>query len=140
MHACFLDTRPADAIPIIPVMEQAFGDDSDGWLSRQEPLRARWLTTTGFKAKPGSYCLIPNADGTLNAVVTGAASSGDVWAGGALPGQLPAGSYYLERVAEFNRRSFCPRPFSSFVFFPLFRFRFRPISRLPTWSIPPNPA
>ncbi len=47
---------------------------------------------------------------------------------------------YLERVAEFNRRSFCPRPFSSFVFFPLFRFRFRPISRLPTWSIPPNPA
>ncbi len=48
--------------------------------------------------------------------------------------------HYLERVAEFNRRSFCPRPFSSFVFFPLFRFRFRPISRLPTWSIPPNPA
>ncbi len=47
---------------------------------------------------------------------------------------------YIERVAEFNRRSFCPRPFSSFVFFPLFRFRFRPISRLPTWSIPPNPA
>ncbi len=47
---------------------------------------------------------------------------------------------YVERVAEFNRRSFCPRPFSSFVFFPLFRFRFRPISRLPTWSIPPNPA
>ncbi len=53
---------------------------------------------------------------------------------------LPRNPRYLERVAEFNRRSFCPRPFSSFVFFPLFRFRFRPISRLPTWSIPPNPA
>ena len=96
MHACFLNTRPADAIPIIPVVEQDFRHDRNGWLSRQEPLRARWLTTTGFKARPGSHCLIPNADGTLNAVVTGAASSGDLWAGGALPTQLPAGSYYLD--------------------------------------------
>lgn len=96
MHACFLETRPADAIPIIPVVEQEFNEDRHGWLSRQEPLRARWLTTTGFKAKPGSYCLIPSADGTLNAVVIGAASSGDLWTGGALPAQLPAGSYYLD--------------------------------------------
>ncbi|PON15140.1 hypothetical protein C2W62_25390 [Candidatus Entotheonella serta] len=96
MHACFLDIRPADAIPIIPVTEQDISDSGNGWLSRQEPLRARWLTTTGFKAKSGSHCLIPNADGTLNAVVTGVASSGDLWASGALPSQLPAGSYYLD--------------------------------------------
>jgi len=96
MHACFLDTRPADAIPIIPVVEQEFGNDRDGWLSRQEPLRARWLATTGFKAKSGSHCLIPNADGTLSAVVIGVPSAGDLWAGGTLPTQLPAGSYYLE--------------------------------------------
>jgi leucyl aminopeptidase len=96
MHACFLDTRPAGAVPIIPVVEQDFNDDHNGWLSRQEPLRARWLNTTGFKAKPGSHCLIPNADGTLNAVVVGAASVGELWTGGALPTQLPAGSYYLD--------------------------------------------
>lgn len=103
MHACFLDARPADAIPIIPVVEQDFGGDN-GWLNRQEPMRARWLTTTGFKAKPGSYSLIPNADGTLNAVVTGAASIGDLWTGGALPTQLPAGSYYLDSDWEVSAR------------------------------------
>lgn len=95
MHACFLDTRPADAIPIIPVVAADFNGDN-GWLSRQEPMRTRWLTTTGFKAKPGSYSLIPNADGTLSAVVVGAASAGDLWTGGALPTQLPAGSYYVD--------------------------------------------
>lgn len=96
MHACFLDTRPADAIPIIPVEEQDLSETGNGWLSRQEPLRARWLTTTGFNAKPGSHCLIPNADGSLNAVVIGTSSAGDLWAGGSLPTQLPAGHYYLE--------------------------------------------
>ncbi len=103
MHACFLDARPADAIPIIPVVEQAF-DGDNGWLNRQESMRARWLTTTGFKAKPGSYGLIPNADGTLNAVVAGAASAGDLWTGGALPTQLPAGSYYLDTEWDASAR------------------------------------
>jgi leucyl aminopeptidase len=105
MHACFLDTRPADAIPIIPVVEREFSDDGSGWLSRQEPLRARWLTTTGFKARAGSHCLIPNADGTLNAVVIGAASFGDLWAGGALPTQLPASDYYLDADWQTSARA-----------------------------------
>jgi leucyl aminopeptidase len=96
MLACFLETRPADAIPIIPVVEQTFRDDRDAWLNRQETLRARWIAATGFQAKPGSHCLIPKADGALSAVVVGAASIGDLWAGGALPTQLPAGSYYLD--------------------------------------------
>jgi len=91
MHACFLDSQPANSIPVIPVLEDQF----QPWLAQQEPVRARWLTNTGFTAKPGSWSLVPGQDGTLNAVVIGVAKTGDFWACGDLSTKLPAGSYHL---------------------------------------------
>jgi leucyl aminopeptidase len=91
MHACFLDSQPAHSIPLIPVLADQFRP----WLAQQEPAKARWLTNTGFTAKPGSWSLVPGQDGTLNAVVIGVAKAGDFWACGDLSTKLPAGSYHL---------------------------------------------
>jgi leucyl aminopeptidase len=70
-------------------------DQFQPWLAQQEAARTRWLTNTGFTAKPGSLSLVPGKDGALDAVVIGIAKTGDFWACGALPTQLPAGSYHL---------------------------------------------
>jgi leucyl aminopeptidase len=91
MLACFLDTKPADSIPIIPVLETNFR----AWLERQEPARVRWLTNIGFTAKPHSLALVSGADGALEAVVVGLAAVDDPWTCGNLPTQLPAGHYHL---------------------------------------------
>jgi leucyl aminopeptidase len=91
MLACFLDTKPTDSIPIIPVREQTY----QAWLENQESTMARWLTNTGFVAKPGNRCLIPGADGQVAAVVIGIASTDHQWVCGDLSKNLAAGTYHL---------------------------------------------
>lgn len=92
MLDCFFDTKPAGSTPIMPVAEPEF----EAWLGRQEDATKRWLTSAGFAAKPGSLCLVPGADGALQAVVVGVATAGDPWSLGDLPTRLPAGTYHLE--------------------------------------------
>ena len=91
MPECFLDTKSADSTPLIPVVATQF----QAWLAQQDPALVRWLTNTGFTAKPGSLSLVPGADGTLDAVVVGVAAADDPWSCGDLPTRLPQGSYYL---------------------------------------------
>jgi leucyl aminopeptidase len=91
MHDCFLDAEPTGATPLIPVVAKDF----DTWLAQQEPLRARWLTNTGFTAKPGTLSLVPGLDGAVDAVILGIADPNDPWNCGNLPKTLPAGPYYL---------------------------------------------
>ena len=81
MNDGLLPARTPDCISVIPVIESEFGP----WLERQEDSPRRWLTATGFKAKPGSFNLIPDADGRLRAVVAGIAKADDLWALGNLP-------------------------------------------------------
>ena len=92
MNDGLLPTRAPDCIPVIPVIEGEFGS----WLERQEDVLRRWLTATGFKAKPGSFNLIAGADGRLRAVVAGIAKADDLWALGGLPAALPEGDYRLD--------------------------------------------
>ncbi len=92
MNDGLLPARTPDCIPVIPVIESEFGP----WLERQEDSPRRWLTATGFKAKPGSFNLVPDADGRLRAVVTGIAKADDLWALGNLPVALPEGNYRLD--------------------------------------------
>jgi leucyl aminopeptidase len=91
MLECFLDTKPADSIPLLPVQETAY----QTWLQQQDATLVRWLTNTGFTAKPGNLCLIPGADGTVESVVVGIATTTDAWACGDLSKRLPAGNYHL---------------------------------------------
>jgi len=92
MQDCFLDSRPADSVPLILVPENTFAQ----WLEGQSETIKRWLAATGFKAKPNSFCLISAADGALSTVIVGVASADDPWACGGLPTALPAGSYHID--------------------------------------------
>ena len=92
MQDWLLDSKPANAIPLILVSEDTFSQ----WLENQEASWRRWLETTGFPAKPNSISLIPGQDGALTAVIAGITSLDDPWACGGLPTALPAGSYYLD--------------------------------------------
>ncbi|MBE2295328.1 MAG: leucyl aminopeptidase family protein [Phycisphaerales bacterium] len=91
MNNALLPARTPDCIPLILVIESKFAR----WLERQQDITRRWLTTTGFKAKPGSFALIPNTDGRLREVVVGIAKADDLWALGELPTTLPEGDYRL---------------------------------------------
>ncbi len=91
-----LPNHTPSCTPLIPVVESEF----DAWLNQQDDARRRWLAATGFKAKPGSFSLIPGADGQLQAVVTGITAFDDRWALGGLPLALPEGSYTLDTTLE----------------------------------------
>jgi len=78
-------------IDIVPVTHDEFKKWSKGCEAR---LR-RWVTSSGFRARPASYCLVPRADGSLDSVLAGIGGQDDPFAIGHLPAVLPAGSYRL---------------------------------------------
>jgi leucyl aminopeptidase len=92
MQDCFLDSKPADSIPLVPVPENTFSQ----WLEGQPDTVKRWIAATSFRARPNSTCLVPAADGTLTRVIVGITSPNDPWACGGLPTTLPAGSYHID--------------------------------------------
>ncbi|MEM9163230.1 MAG: leucyl aminopeptidase family protein [Cyanobacteria bacterium P01_F01_bin.4] len=53
-----------------------------------------WQTASGFKGKPGTYCLIPGTDGTLAKVLVGRPEQLDMWVLGGLSKSLPAQQTY----------------------------------------------
>lgn len=92
MQSYLLEHRPEDAVPVWAVVESRY----HLWLEgQQEPVR-RWLMNTGYRAKPGSVCLLPGDDGKLAGVVCGVSSPEDLWALGDLPKVLPKGVYYID--------------------------------------------
>jgi leucyl aminopeptidase len=100
MNDGLLPSRTPGCIPLLPVPESGF----DAWLEWQDESLRRWLATAGFKAKPGSFNLIPGLDGQLQKVVAGIASADDLWALGGLPANLPEGDYVLDAALEPRQR------------------------------------
>ncbi|MFZ1831064.1 MAG: leucyl aminopeptidase family protein [Candidatus Competibacteraceae bacterium] len=96
MNHALLPSHSPGCIPLIPVVESEFA----AWLEQQDASLRRWLTATGFKAKPGSFSLAPGADGQLRAVVMSIGKANDLWALGSLPSALPEGDYVLDVTLE----------------------------------------
>ena len=96
MNDGLLLSRTPGCIPLIPVTENGFND----WLKQQDDALRRWLTATGFKAKAGSFSLIPSADGLLRTVIVVIANADDLWALGGLPVSLPEGDYFIDAAFE----------------------------------------
>ena len=96
MNNGLLPSRTPGCIPIVPVVESQFS----AWLERRDESLRRWLTATGFKAKPGGFNLVPGADGQLRAVVAGIRNPDDLWALGGLPLALPEGDYVFDAPLE----------------------------------------
>src|SRR5258706_1028034 len=57
---------------------------------------AQWVGASGFAAEPGKFCLVPDAQGHLRAVLVGVSGADDLYALAALPQGLPAGDYRLD--------------------------------------------
>jgi len=90
MPHALLAQRPEGAVPLIVVVESDF----ETWLAKQEAATQRWLKNSGFQAKPGTNCLLPDAEHKLASVIVGARED-DIWTLGGLPTSLPGGAYYL---------------------------------------------
>jgi leucyl aminopeptidase len=67
---------------------------------QQDPLLQRWVARVNFEGKANTFCLVPDREGELHAVIAGIASPEDPFALAGLPGQLPPGDYRL--VADWD--------------------------------------
>ncbi|MGC1306932.1 MAG: leucyl aminopeptidase family protein [Phormidesmis sp.] len=67
----------------------------DAQIKRDYASHAVWLEMSGFTAQPGSYCLVPSADGELDYVLVGKPETFDTWTLGTLATILPAQKYQL---------------------------------------------
>lgn len=91
MNQIFVQDTQENVIPVIPVLE-------DNWSLELKKLEARdkcWLESTGFKAKPGEYRLLPNENGEMSRVIIVIDDGNDPFALAALPIELPAGVYQV---------------------------------------------
>ncbi len=65
----------------------------EAWLAQADPLQARWVQATGFKAERGRWLAVPDGAGQLACVLSGRESGDRLWALAHLPAVLPPGDY-----------------------------------------------
>jgi leucyl aminopeptidase len=88
------------AIPLIPVNASGL----EGWKADAEPRLLTWVNHSGFKADPGTFCLLPAQGGEIKACLFGEQANGDLLHLAKLATSLPAGVYQLETHWEQERR------------------------------------
>ena len=95
-----LTSSAKGAVPITPLTK----DELKAWLEAQPKADAAWAAASGFKAEPGTVCLLPGRGGTLKRVLAGRDADDDLWSYAGLPGSLPAeapgGRYRLDGALE----------------------------------------
>ncbi|HUL97142.1 MAG TPA: leucyl aminopeptidase family protein [Usitatibacter sp.] len=64
-------------------------------LASLKPVERRWAQAAGFDAAPGSFTLVPDAQGAVARVLAGVRDGADPWGLAALPLKLPPGRYAL---------------------------------------------
>jgi len=89
-----VESSPAHSVPVFPVRQSAFGDH----LKSESESVQRWITSTGFEAKPGSRAMVPGVDGELQRVLFGVGDAPGLWDWAALPVGLMSGVYRLEGI------------------------------------------
>ena len=80
------------AIPLRPVTAEGWED----WLASATPAHRNWLSGSGFKARAGQSCALPDVDGSVEAWLFGLKKEGWLYQLAGLPGVLPDGFYRLE--------------------------------------------
>lgn len=91
MLSHLIDKPAAAPIEILPLT----GDGLADWLGSAPPQAAAWVAATRFAAKPGTHCLVPDAEGGIALALAGMPVARDVWALAGLSRALPAGDYRL---------------------------------------------
>ncbi len=91
MTVSLADFSP-DAIALTAITSSSL----ERWCESCSPTERRWIQSSGFEAKAGSWCLLPGADGALNRVLVGTEDRPDLWSCAGLPLALPEGDYALD--------------------------------------------
>tara|TARA_B100000315_G_scaffold260354_1_gene321080 strand:+ start:665 stop:2050 length:1386 start_codon:yes stop_codon:yes gene_type:complete len=81
-----------NATPLIPLTKDQLGK----WRNKQSKRVQTWISSTGFKAGPGTTCLISGTDGKLSNVLVGVTKAADHWDCGNLSKNLPQGVYSFD--------------------------------------------
>lgn len=91
MHGLLDSRRAANAIPLLATTRDTL-----------RPIAAKlgknattWIDAVGFKGEPGTYCLLPDAQGNVKRAIAGVASTDDLYALASLPYKLPLADYRL---------------------------------------------
>jgi leucyl aminopeptidase len=80
------------SIPITLLDDKAL----KGWVKKQPARVGKWLDGQSFKAKPGSFVVVPDEGGKPARVIVGTSERPSLWDLADLPFKVPAGVYYLE--------------------------------------------
>jgi leucyl aminopeptidase len=78
-------------LPLYPVNSANY----EQWLANLPGLQQKWLKASGYRAKPGEMCSLPDSNGELQGYVFGMADQGWLYQLAPLPAKLAAGSYRL---------------------------------------------
>ena len=85
----FTDKR--DGIPLYAASSANY----EQWLANLPGVQQKWLKASGFGAKPGEVCSLPDSNGELHGYAFGMAEQGWLYQLAPLPAKLPAGEYRL---------------------------------------------
>ena len=84
-------TNKKDGTPLYAVNAANY----EQWLANQPGLQQKWLKASGFRAKAGELCSLPDSNGELHGYAFGMADQGWLYQLAPLPAKLPAGHYRL---------------------------------------------
>ncbi|MDR3450316.1 MAG: leucyl aminopeptidase family protein [Alphaproteobacteria bacterium] len=96
MADILLTRAPKNATPLLLLTEKAFG----AWAKKKPKRIGQWMATHEFAAKPGTFWLVPDAEGKVERVVAGISETPSLWDIADFSTRLPAGSYALESDAH----------------------------------------
>ncbi len=96
MFAFYLKSTKDKSIPLILVQT----DEYASWLKAQSETAQQWLQTNQFMAKAHSHCLLPHANGQLQAVIVGVEDLHSWWSLSHLPKLLPTAVYQIDVAAS----------------------------------------
>jgi leucyl aminopeptidase len=92
MSHCYVTEMTETTTPITPILTDQFDD----WLDEQPAEIENWVVQTGFKAKPGQVCTLPDKIGDFHHALVGVKDLNDMWSFAGLPFSLPPRNYYLD--------------------------------------------
>ena len=92
MKAPFTDEISNRTIAITPVETAVF----DAWLASEKEEVRKWVTASGFSAKPGEINLVASPDGGLGRILLGVENHEGMWDYAGLPTRLPNGAFELD--------------------------------------------
>jgi leucyl aminopeptidase len=87
-----LATADGQIRTLIPLRE----DEFEAWQSRASEWELNWVSSSGFNAKPGEICPVPDNSGEVGSCLVGMQAEGWLYQLAGLPDKLPPGTYRLD--------------------------------------------